>query len=490
MSDAVSRRRFLQYTGMAGAAVCGLGLTGVSDAASDNNAGEGVPMLHKKSGWAGTSAEPHKVSNLYKRIRLELDKIPMVDMHEHLWPPHMLAERKLIDATYLFASYAGIDLMTAGMPGNDLAEIRNTESKWSPERRWAAVKPWYKKTWNTAFCEPIRIAVRDLYGVDDVTDETFGYITEKMRSTPKDTWIRTVFDKAGIGIAMLDNTQGSPVFSRARYPDIFIDDMHDFFTYVDRAHVDMISRDSGITINNLSDHLRVVDWYFDKYSDEAAAFKIIRAYHRTLEVDFADVPRPDADNLYERFLKGEGLTPKEIKTVEDFLILYCVRASGEHNLPVKIHTGIPVTTGRIASFINVIRGYSNVMFDIYHIGWPYAEELVAMAKFERNIWVDFCWSWIMNPVSTRRYLSEMLECVPLTKIHGFGGDYNYAEESYAHSMIAKREITQVLAEKVETGRFTEDYAIEIAHAILRDNAMEHFRIKEKLDLYRSRGVIR
>ncbi|MHB1459244.1 MAG: amidohydrolase family protein [Armatimonadota bacterium] len=488
MSDAVSRRRFLQYTGMAGAAVCGLGLTGVTAAEPINDVGEGVPMAHKKSGWAGTSAEPKKVSSLYKRIRIELDKIPMVDMHEHLWPPHMLAERKLIDATYLLSTYAGIDLMTAGMPGNDMAEIRNIESKWSPERRWEAVKPWYKKTWNTAFCEPVRIAVRDIYGVDDITDETFAYITEKMRAAPKDTWIRTMFDKAGIGIAMLDNTHGSPVFPRTRYPDIFVDDMHDFFTYVDKGRVDMLSNESKISVNNLSDFLHIIDWYFDKFADEANAFKIIRAYHRTLDVD--NVPRSDADKLYARFLKGETLAPNEIKAVEDFLIRYSIRAAGQHNLPVKIHTGIPVITGQISRFLNVVRENPNVMFDIYHIGWPYAEELVAMAKFERNIWADFCWSWVMNPVSTRRYLSEMLECVPLTKIHGFGGDYNYAEESYAHAMIAKREITQVLTEKVETGRFTEDYAIEIARAILRDNAMEHFRIKEKLDLYRSRGVKR
>lgn len=470
----LTRRQFLGETGMASAAVVGMAVSG-----EGAERGGGGP--------SGSVAKP-RASGLEKRLRKEIDKIRMVDMHEHLWPPHMLAEMKSTDFARLFACYAGLDLLSAGMSQADFTEVRDPECKLTTKERWEKIKPWYAKTWNTAFCEPIRLALRDLYGVDDVTDKTYDLISSKMTSVPRDTWIRTVFDKAGVETAQQNNTAGHPVLPRKRYPDIFLDDLVDWFTYVDRNHVDPIAHDSGVSIGCLADHLKAVDWYFDKFADETTAFKIIRAYDRTLEVD--DVPQSDADPLYARFLKGEKLPANEQKAVEDFLIRYCVQKSGEHGLPVKIHAGIPINNGRIALFLPVITANPQVKFDVFHIGWPYAEELTQIVKFQPNVWADFCWAWMMNPVSARRYLSEMLECVPCSKIHGFGGDVNYVEETYGHAMIAKREITRVLAEKVEEGRFTEDYVLELARLILRDNAMEHFKVAEKQALSRKRGVDR
>jgi len=84
--------------------------------------------------------------------------------------------------------------------------------------------------------------------------------------------------------------------------------------------------------------------------------------------------------------------------------------------------------------------------------------------------------WIINPAVGRRTLSAMLDTVPAKKNHGFGGDYGFVEGTYGHAIIAKREITRVLCEKVEEGRFTEEYAIKVATTLLRDNAKENFKM--------------
>jgi hypothetical protein len=44
-----------------------------------------------------------------------------------------------------------------------------------------------------------------------------------------------------------------------------------------------------------------------------------------------------------------------------------------------------------------------------------------------------------------------------------------------------------LAEKVEEGRFSEEYAVYIANRILRENVIENFRIEEKRKLFAERA---
>ena len=73
----------------------------------------------------------------------------------------------------------------------------------------------------------------------------------------------------------------------------------------------------------------------------------------------------------------------------------------------------------------------------------------------------------------------MLDTVPANKILGFGGDYVFVEGVYGHSVIARREIARVLCQKVEEGRFTEDYALALGHMLLRENAVENFDLVEK-----------
>jgi len=98
----------------------------------------------------------------------------------------------------------------------------------------------------------------------------------------------------------------------------------------------------------------------------------------------------------------------------------------------------------------------------------------VLAKLFPNVYVDFCWAHIISGSAARRTLHEMLETVPVNKIFGYGGDYRFVELSYAHAQMARRNIAQVLAEKVESGFATEDEALEIARLLLHDNPARLF----------------
>ncbi|MCX6375226.1 MAG: amidohydrolase family protein, partial [Armatimonadetes bacterium] len=209
---------------------------------------------------------------------------------------------------------------------------------------------------------------------------------------------------------------------------------------------------------------------------------------------FDEVSEDDASRLFDRLLKSrESLAKPETQALEDFIIHYCMGKAGEHDLAVKVHTGLQEGNGndiknsRAALLIKLFMKHPKTKFDIFHISWPYTEELTAVCKNFANVYVDFCWAWIFNPPAARRALSDMLETIPLNKIHGFGGDFIFVEGTYGHSVIARREIARVLAEKVEEGRFTEEYALWAARRILRENALENFRVREKQRIYAERA---
>lgn len=413
------------------------------------------------------------------RMRAEVDKIKIIDTHEHLTLPDALADAGKLDFGRLFTHYAKCDLISAGMPPEEMQKVADPNSGWSVMQKWDALKPYYEKSWNTAYCECLRIAMRDLFGIEDLRDDTVEALSERMDGVERGSWTRTVFDKAGIEVAMFNGTL-APVYHRKRFPDLFLYDMCDEFSYFDPGRFE----ETGIEIRGLKGYLRAIDWYFDRFADEASALKIGRAYDRTLF--FAEVTEDDASRICDKALADKEAVPREdLRALEDFIVHHMIRVAGEHDLPVKIHTGLQegygndITNSRAALLINLFMRYPRTKFDIFHISWPYTEELTAICKNFPNVWIDFCWAWIINPPGARRWLSDMLETVPLNKIHGFGGDFIFVEGTYGHSVIARREIARMLAEKVREGRFTEEYAVRAAEMMLRDNPMENFRVAEK-----------
>jgi hypothetical protein len=428
---------------------------------------------------------PSHDSDLQKRIRKELDAIPMVDCHEHLQRDRELPTGDGIHIGRFFEHYASCDLVSAGMPAADMNRIK-TDPSLSPKERWRLLNPWYGKAWNTAYAESLRIALRDIYGVEDFSDETVDALTTAMRRKVGPGFTRQVFDRAGIDFSMNNLWGPRMVFNADMNFDCFIPDMRDEFT---EFPIPNLARETDTDIHGLDDYLRAIDICFERYGRLCSAFKVGRAYDRTLF--WEDVPKSAVEKTFNRLLAfNDRPDRRDIQALEDFILHYLCRKCGESGIRMKFHTGIQegngniIANSRAALMANLFLKYPQTGFDIYHISYPYQDELVTLAKNFPNVTVDFCWMWIINPAASRRALSEMLDALPANKIHGFGGDYIFVEGAYGHAVIAKREIARVLAEKVEEGRFSEEYALRIARMILRENPIENFDLKRRRAAYR------
>lgn len=419
-------------------------------------------------------------SDLFDRIHEELRAVTMIDCHEHLQRESEFPSGDDVHFGRLFMLYASSDLVSAGMPPADLTRIQ-TDTALTPIDRFRLLKPWYQRAWNTAYCEALRITVRDLYGVEDLSEGSVNALSEAMRAVIRPGFTRKVLDLANIDYAMNSPFGPLAVFNSDIDSACFVCDMKDNIT---ELPLEKIADQTGIDILCLDDYLCAIDFYFDHYGQCASAFKVARAYDRPLI--WEDVPKSAVERTFNRLLSfNDQPDRKEIMALEDFLLHYLCRKCGEYGLRMKFHTGIQEGNGnylmnsRAALLTNLFLKYPKTGFDIFHISYPYQDELIALAKNFTNVTVDFCWMWIINPAAGRRALSEMLDAVPANKIHGFGGDYIFVEGTYGHAVIARREIARVLSEKVAERRLSEAQAVEIGRRMLRQNPIENFDLERR-----------
>jgi uncharacterized protein len=312
-----------------------------------------------------------------------------------------------------------------------------------------------------------------------------------MNTNRRPGFYREVFDKAGIAVALWNRLDRygprPPMWLPEHDRTLFIQDMlSSFLTY----DVPGWREGWGREILCLDDLLGVVEERFATYARQASALKFGVAYSRPLV--FEDRARSEVEPLFNRALNAgwernvSMPSLEELRAIQDYMVHFALQQCNKHNLTVKFHTGLQegegntIRNSRAALLSNLFFKYPHVRFDIYHISYPYQDELLTLAKNFSNVAIDFCWMWIINPTAGRRALSEFLDAVPANKIHGFGGDFIFVEGTYGHAVMAKENIARVLAEKVSDGDMTVQRALTIGKWLLHDNPVAWFGLQDKV----------
>jgi predicted TIM-barrel fold metal-dependent hydrolase len=121
--------------------------------------------------------------------------------------------------------------------------------------------------------------------------------------------------------------------------------------------------------------------------------------------------------------------------------------------------------------------YLDAKFVLMHIAYPYSHELAALAKHYRNIWVDLCWAWSIDPYSARDFVRRFIHAVPINKLFAFGGDTGWPTAALAYAIQARRGIRSALEAEVADGTLDERQAMAVATRIMRDNQYACFDIE-------------
>jgi uncharacterized protein len=385
----------------------------------------------------------------------------------------------------LLSHYLSSDFLTAGIPDETLRRFYASND--SPVEKWKLIEPYWPAVKNTGYARSARIAIQELYGVDALSASTVEQVQEGYIKQRKKGFYRHILCNLAKIESCQVNCTGEP-FKESQTPTLLMQDLSlvgmfagpDFETFGTPA---------GIKASSLADWHRVIDWWFDKYGRYAVAVKSQHAYNR--DIDYLQVPAEEVEQNFKRKAAGESLTAQEQKALEDHLFWYSVNKAISYNLPIKLHTGyyasengMPLSRLRQnpSSACELCRMAPDARFVFMHIGYPYYEEFVAVAKQYSNAYLDMCWSWIINPVAAKDFLKKYLVTAPSNKILTFGGDYLFVEPVLGHASIARQGIALALSELVEEQWLGMDDALELIDPIMHGNARQIFRLDEKRNL--------
>ncbi len=438
-----------------------------------------LPLL----GAISAPAQPSR--SLEARLLAELESIETVDTHEHIIPESERVSQR-IDFFTLAGHYAISDLVSAGLSAEALKVINDADAP--AANRWRAFEPYWKFARFTGYGQALRIAVRDIYGVEDISGKSLGPINDAIAARNKPGIYQYLLRKrARIRFSVVDDYWNAvPVRPD---PDLFVL-AHKFDRFVqpsDPADVQRLEQHAATSIATLKDLKRALEKNFQQSLDAGmVTVKTTLAYDR--DIHFREVNESDASRAFDRMIGGREALPegfrrhvnRPFRDLEDHMFHCVVQLADSRKVPFQIHTGLHAGNANFVAnsnptlLNNLFYLYPRVKFDLFHISYPYQGELSVLAKLFPNVYVDFCWAHIVSPSVSRRTLHEFLEMVPVNKILGFGGDYRYPELSYAHLEMARRNVAQVLAEKTQARFCTEEEAAAIGSLIMRDNPASLF----------------
>lgn len=389
----------------------------------------------------------------------------VIDTHEHTYPEELMVRRNpsIVDI------FEGAYIFWITKP-----PVRKDDFKNLVEN--------VREISGSAFYKACSIAIKGIYGVDidPPTEEAFKEASDLISEAYKGrSWIRRVFKE----YCLIDRALWDPywdIWRESFDPELFkpvlrINSLLFGYRRDARDHNGnspyVFEEFLNLKVETFEDYMHLVDRVLEEAKKRGyIALKSALAYDRPIL--FEEVEESKAREVFNR--RGLGLTSKDIKMFQDFILHYILNKAGELGFPVQFHTGLALIEGsNPINLVNLIRKYDNVNFILFHGGYPWIRETAAIAMSFRNVYVDLCWLPIISPSACRLLIREVIE-LGLSSRTMWGGDCWVAEATYGALKLFKNILSEVLYGMVDEGYLRIDEALEIASRILNENARQVF----------------
>ena len=397
--------------------------------------------------------------------------LEIIDSHEHLHPESMRLDRQ-VDVLTLVSLYAWYDIMSAGLPTDDISTAIGAnyllDTSVPLEERWDRVSPYLQQIKHGSYYRPTAIALKDIYGIDDLNESTYRRASELIASVnTKGLYRQILRDRCGIKTCLVQNGR----IQDQDPPELFTPLFSWLLTYrfENTTFIESLGKYNGVQITDLDTYFELFRKHLeDARKKGAVGYKISANKHVEPDMDAART-------AFKALLKGEPAAPVLQSTTLDFVL----RLAAEWDWPVAVHCGIwhDYRTVDPKNIIDTVIKHPKVRFDLYHLGMPFVRDCIFIAKNFPNAYLNLCWCYAISQEMTRRAINEILDTVPINKIFGFGADYIWAVENvYGHLVMARETIAEALSERIAGGRLNIDCAKHITNLWLHDNPARFYNL--------------
>ncbi len=410
-----------------------------------------------------------------------IQSLKIFDTHEHMNKETDYVEKGPDILCDLFENYIPADLRVAGA-SEEAIKLLLDQGESDLEKRWSGVAAAWTHCQFTGYGEAVRLIARDVYGLDEITPAGLEKVAHKaLQLRQPGERLRILRDEGNYDHIQVDDFVWECVPDESG-ADFFLYDL----SWVNFANGDLqleaLLKVTGVEVINFDTLREALAVVFQKYAGCAIAVKTQHAYNRTLL--WRERSDAELQPVLDKVLTGHELSLDETLTLGDWCLARGVELAIEHNLPVKIHTGyyagqgyMPVERIKPGNLCALLIRYPQAHFVLMHIGYPYQQEMIALAKHFPNVWVDMCWSWSIDPYSAADFVRRLIHAAPSNKVFAFGGDTFWPNASVAYSRQMRRWLTFALQGEVTDGYLTEAQAIRLATQFLQDNQRACFDIE-------------
>ncbi len=425
-----------------------------------------------------------------------LAEVPVLDVHTHL-VGGKLGARGLHDV--LLYHMVVSDLYSAGCPsGARLTQFPAWPSEAEASRRIEEALPFLPTIQNTSSFWAVRLILRDLYGWrDDITAESWRKLDALIRERADDrAWHHSILDRLNIG------RTGTEIARRGKGED---DDRLQyalewgFFTRCQWGEYDTAlyelercwgrKPDSPTpigagarpaterSIRSLADVEAAVAHYVNVIPYDQI---LSTATHLSTDINYTLVNDAEMEAALAR-RSSAGPAERDVYASyinEKFLSLlerHCDRIVFQFSFgaePLPYETGSRLKQETLRELAEIIGRHPKLKFQCFLSSRHANQSLCTIARELPNLSLAGYWWHNFFPEVIRQIIGERLDMLPASRQVGFFSDAYCVEWTYAKALLVRRQLAQVLAQRIEQGQFSLDEALKIAERILFQTPQE------------------
>lgn len=427
---------------------------------------------------------------LVKDLESALTDLPLLDAHTHL-VGGKLGARGLHDV--LLYHMVISDLYAAGCPsGARLTEFPDWPSREEAHTRLREAIPFLPHIRNTSTSWGVRIILSDLYDwTEPITVENWPRLDDMIRERADDrSWHHSILDRLNIKRTCAewarrgegeddDRLQYSlewGMFTRCQWGE-YDTALYDLERCWGRPPESPAPIKGGQrpptehTIRTLDDVHAAMQHYVTSVPYDHV---ISTATGISGEIDYRLVSDEELEAaLQRRSCAGQEERDIYASYVNELLLTELEKRGdrivfqfslGAEPLPFETASRLPQRT--LGQLAEIVARHPMLRFQCFVSSRHANQSLCTMARELPNFSLAGYWWHNFFPGAIRQVMEERLDMVPTNKQVGFFSDAYCVEWTYGKALLVRKQMAQVLAQKIEQGQYTFDEALDVARAVL------------------------